>query len=172
MVRNENKIYVYELNGERMILDVELTAKPVKDDEFWILKDGERKVGNVCANNVGTFNVTLQDEVFEFESIKKIQKNTKIRFVAPKESKKKTETPYPEYPTTARTYNSVYDVKRGLHVFTKTKKSKCFHAAGYFVVEHNGIEQVIFCPKYIFIQRYPYKGPFKTREEAKNLINI
>ena len=43
MVRSENKIYVYELNGERMILDVELTAKPVKDDEFWILKDGERK---------------------------------------------------------------------------------------------------------------------------------
>ena len=167
-----NNIYVYELNGEKMILDVELTAKPIKDDEFWILKDGERKVGNVFANNVGTFNVTLQDEVFEFESIKKIQKNTKIKFVAPKESKKQVETPYPEFPTTARTYNSVYDVARSLHVFTKTKKSKCFHSAGYFVVEHNGIEQVIFYPKYIFIQRYPYKGPFKTKEEAKNLINI
>ena len=144
-----NNIYVYELNGEKMILDVELTAKPIKDDEFWILKDGERKVGNVFANNVGTFNVTLQDEVFEFESIKKIQKNTKIKFVAPKESKKQVETPYPEFPTTARTYNSVYDVARSLHVFTKTKKSKCFHSAGYFVVEHNGIEQVIFCPKLI-----------------------
>ena len=167
-----NNIYVYELNGEKMILDVELTAKPIKDDEFWILKDGERKVGNVFANNVGTFNVTLQDEVFEFESIKKIQKNTKIKFVAPKESKKQVETPYPEFPTTARTYNSVYYVARSLHVFTKTKKSKCFHSAGYFVVEHNGIEQVIFYPKYIFIQRYPYKGPFKTKEEAKNLINI
>ena len=81
-----NNIYVYELNGEKMILDVELTAKPIKDDEFWILTDGERKVGNVFANNVGTFNVTLQDEVFEFESIKKIQKKTKIKFVAPKES--------------------------------------------------------------------------------------
>ena len=32
-----NNIYVYELNGEKMILDVELTAKPIKDDEFWIL---------------------------------------------------------------------------------------------------------------------------------------
>ena len=69
MVKTENKIYVYELNGEKMILDVELTAKPIKDDEFWILKDGERKVGNVFANNVGTFNVTLQDEVFEFETV-------------------------------------------------------------------------------------------------------
>jgi len=172
MVKTENKIYVYELNGEKMILDVELTAKPIKDDEFWILTDGERKVGNVCANNVGTFNVTLQNDVFEFESIKKIQKKTNIKFIAPKESTAKVDTPYPEYPTTARTYNSVYDVKRGLHVFTKTKKSKCFHAAGYFVVEHNGVEQVILCPKYIFIQRYPYKGPYKTKSEAKNQINI
>jgi hypothetical protein len=167
-----NNIYVYELNGEKMILDIELTAKPIKNDEFWILTDGERKVGNVFANNVGTFNVTLQDAVFEFESIKNIQKNTKIKFVSPKESLAKVETPYPEFPTTARTYNSVYDVKRSLHVFTKTKKSKCFHAAGYFVVEHNGVEQVILCPKYIFIQRYPYKGPYKTKSEAKNQINI
>ena len=81
-----NNIYVYELNGEKMILDVELTAKPIKDDEFWILTDGKRKVGNVCANNVGTFNVTLQNDVFEFESIKKIQKKTNIKFVTPKES--------------------------------------------------------------------------------------
>jgi len=30
---------------------------------------------------------------------------------------------------------------------------------------------VIFCPKYIFIQRYEYKGPFKTKDEAEALIN-
>ena len=134
------------INGDKMILDVELTAKPITD-EFWILTDGKNKVGNVCANNIGTF-------------------------ITPEKTELPETTPYPEYPTTARTYNSVFDVKRGLHVFTKTKKSKCFHAAGYFVVEHNGIEQVIFCPKYIFIQRYPFNGPFKTKDEAKNQINI
>ena len=159
-------------NGEDMIIDIELTAKPITDGEFWILTDGERKVGNVSANSVGTFHVNVQNEMFEFESITNIQKKTKIKFVTPKESTAIIETPYPEFPHTARTYNSVYDVKRGLHVFTKTKKSKCFHAAGYFVVEHNGVDQVIFCPKYIFIQRYPYKGPHKTKIEAKNEINI
>jgi hypothetical protein len=79
--------------------------------------------------------------------------------------------PYPEYPTTSRTYNNIFDVKRKLHLFTKTTKSKCFHAAGYFVIDQNGVEQVIFCPKYIFIQRYPYKGPFKTEIEANSLLN-
>ena len=113
--------------------------------------------------------VTLK---FEFATTDDIQKKTKIKFITPEKTELPETTPYPEYPTTARTYNSVFDVKRGLHVFTKTKKSKCFHAAGYFVVEHNGIEQVIFCPKYIFIQRYPFNGPFKTKDEAKNQINI
>ena len=32
-------------------------------------------------------------------------------------------------------------------------------------------EKVIFCPKYIFIQRYEYQGPFKTKDEAELLIN-
>jgi len=153
-----------------MIIDVELTAKPISD-EFWILTDGEKKVGNVCANHAG-FGVDLQGSFFQFKSTNEIVEKTKIRFVSPKKPVEKPTLPYPEYPTSPRTYNSVYDVKRGLHVFTKTKKSKCFHAAGYFVVNHNGTDQVIFCPKYIFIQRYPYKGPFKTKDEAKSQINI
>ena len=65
------------INGDKMILDVELTAKPITD-EFWILTDGKNKVGNVCANNIGTFNVTLQNDVFEFETTEDIQKKTKI----------------------------------------------------------------------------------------------
>ena len=158
-------------NGEDMIIDIELTAKPITDGEFWILTQNDKKVGNVCANSAG-YGVQLAGSFFQFESTKDIQKKTKIKFVAPEKTELPETTPYPEYPTTARTYNSVFDVKRGLHVFTKTRKSKCFHAAGYFVVEHNGTNQVIFCPKYIFIQRYPYSGPFKTKDEAKNQINI
>jgi hypothetical protein len=158
-------------NGEDMIIDIELTAKPITDGEFWILTQGDKKVGNVCANSAG-YGVQLAGSFFQFESTKDIQKKTKIKFISPPAPKEKLEVPYPEYPTTSRIYNSVYDVKRGLHVFTKTAKSKCFHSAGYFVVSHNGIEEVIFCPKYIFIQRYPFKGPFKSKEEARIEINI
>ena len=157
-------------NGEDMIIDIELTAKPITDD-FWILTHDDKKVGNVCANSAG-YGVQLAGSFFQFESTKDIQKKTKIKFVAPEKTELPETTPYPEYPTTARTYNSVFDVKRGLHVFTKTRKSKCFHAAGYFVVDNHGTKEIIFCPKYIFIQRYPYIGPFKTKEEAKNQINI
>jgi hypothetical protein len=43
--------------------------------------------------------------------------------------------------------------------------------AGWFVVNQNGIEQLTLCPKYIFIQRYSYVGPFKTEIEAKQALN-
>ena len=158
-------------NGEDMIIDIELTAKPITDGEFWILTQGDKKVGNVCANSAG-YGVELGGHSFQFSTTDEIKSKTKIKFVTPEKSNVKLEVPYPEYPCPAKTYNSVFDVSRGLHVFTKSKKSKCFHAAGYFLVEHNNTQEVIFCPKYIFIQRYTYLGPYKTKIEAQNQINI
>lgn len=148
----------------------ELVAKPIVKDQFWIVTDGEKKVGNIAANNSG-YGVQLNGTKLQFKNTADIKKSAKIRFEPIKSNNTRAAMPYPEYPTTARTYNSMFDVKRGLHLYTKTKKSKCFHAAGWFVMEQNGVRQVTFCPKYIFIQRYPYEGPFKTEIEAQNLIN-
>ena len=39
-------------------------------------------------------------------------------------------------------------------------------------MDQNGTKQAIFCPKYIFIQRYEYSGPYKTETEAQEAINI
>ena len=63
------------------------------------------------------------------------------------------------------------DIKRRLHLYTKTQKSKCYYAAGWYVMNQFGENEVVFCPKYIFIQRYPYSGPYKTRIEAEDMIN-
>jgi hypothetical protein len=148
----------------------ELVAKPIVKDQFWIVTDGNKKVGNIEANNAG-YGVQVNGTFLQFNNTAEIKKKTHIRFEPLKTNSTKAAVPYPEYPTTARTYNSILDVKRGLHLFTKTKKSKCLHAAGYFVIDQNGNKDVIFCPKYIFIQRYPYEGPFKTESEAKSKIN-
>jgi hypothetical protein len=72
-------------NGEDMIIDIELTAKPITDD-FWILTQNDKKVGNVCANSAG-YGVQLAGSFFQFESTKDIQKKTKIKFVAPEKIK-------------------------------------------------------------------------------------
>ena len=149
----------------------ELIAKPVVKNQFWIVTDGDKKVGNVTANHQG-FGVQLNGTFVQFNNTEEIKKSTKIKFQPIKSNNTKAEMPYPEYPTTSKVYNSVFDIKRGLHLYTKTKESKCNHVAGWFVIDQNGTEQVVFCPKYIFVQRYEYKGPYKTESEAQNEINI
>jgi len=147
-----------------------LVAKPIIKDQYWVVTDGEKKVGNVQANSAG-YEVKLNGSTLQFNNTKELQKKTKISFQPVKSNKTKVEMPYPEYPTTTKTYNNIFDVKRKLHIFTKTRKSKCFHVAGWFVIDQNGQNSIIFCPKYIFIQRYAYQGPFKTEIEANNYIN-
>lgn len=148
----------------------DLVAKPIVKNQYWVITDGTKKVGNVVADQNG-FDVKLNGASLHFASTEDIKQKTKIIFESVKNQKSKQNYPYPEYPTTNKVYNSVMDVKRKLHLFTTSPKSKCFHAAGWFVINQNGAEQVLLCPKYIFIQRYPYQGPFKTETEAKQAIN-
>lgn len=148
-----------------------LIAKPIIKNQYWVVTDGSKKVGNVIADGSG-YEVKLNGVLKHFSNTEDIKKKANIRFESIKSNKTKIQIPYPELPTTPRTYNSMFDIKKKLHLFTKTKKSKCYHVAGYYVISQNNEKQVVFCPKYIFIQRYPYEGPFKTEDEAKKLINI
>jgi hypothetical protein len=148
-----------------------LIAKPVVKNQFWIVTDGEEKVGNVLADGSG-FEVKLNGSKSHYKNTKAIERITNIKF----ENLGKFKTtikdlPFSEYPTTAKVYNSMLDVKRKLHLFTKTVKSKCYYAAGWYTVKQGAESKAIFCPKYIFIQRYEYTGPYKTKAEAENVLN-
>lgn len=147
-----------------------LVAKPIVKGEYWVVTDGDKKVGNVVANGTG-FDVKLNGSQAHFKSANDIKKKTKIEFQTLKTNKEKVNLPFANYPTTSKVYNSIFDVKRKLHLYTKTLKSKCYYAAGYYVMNQNGQNEVVFCPKYIFVQRYNYLGPFKTETEANSMIN-
>ena len=148
-----------------------LIAKPVVKNQFWIVTDGTSKVGNVIADGSG-FEVKLNGNKKHFKNTSAIKKQTSIEFQTTKVEKNKKEIPFNEYPTTKKVFNSMLDIKRKIHLFTKTSKSKCYHAAGWYVLCQGEEPTVTFCPKYIFIQRYEYLGPFKTEDEAKKQINI
>lgn len=148
----------------------ELIAKPIVKNQYWVITDGTKKVGNVIADQNG-FDVKLNGSNLHFTSTDDIKQKTKIIFESVKNIKSVQNYPFPEYPTTNKVYNSVMDIKRKLHLFTKTPKSKCYHVAGWFIVNQNGTDQLSLCPKYIFIQRYSYQGPFKSETEAKQALN-
>lgn len=142
-----------------------LIAKPILKNQLWVVTDGSNKVGNVEFTPNG-YNVKLGNRESYFDSTKTIEQMASIEFQNPvKVSNKKL--PYAVWPTTKKTYNNMFDVKRKLHVFTKLQKSKCYYAAGWFKVQIGDSWQTIFCPKYIFIQRYKYQGPFMSVSEAE-----
>lgn len=144
-----------------------LKAKPIVKNQSWIVIDGDTKVGNVISTGSG-FQVRLGDKLKVFDSTKTIKRNISIEFENPSKRRTKENLDYAVWPTVSRIYNSVFDVKRKLHIFTKSNKSRCYHAAGWFKVKMNDEWQTLFCPKYIFIQRYPYKGPYMNKNEADN----
>ena len=147
-----------------------LIAKPVVKNQFWIVTDGDEKVGNVLANGSG-FEVKLNGNKTQYKNTKAIERITNIQFENVNKFKTKHDSPFDEYPTTAKVYNSILDVKRKLHLYTKTLKSKCYYAAGWYNITQGSETKVTFCPKYIFIQRYDYTGPYKTKEEAETALN-
>ena len=147
-----------------------LRAKPIIKGEYWVITDGDKKVGNVVAEGSG-FDVKIGNNIQHYNTTKAIAKKEQIEFEVIKKNKDE-KLPFDIFPTSSnRVYNSVLDVKRKLHLFTKTQKSKCYHAAGWFAIKQGSEFTTVFCPKYIFIQRYEYEGPFKTENEAKNSIN-
>lgn len=150
--------------------DKTLIAKPVVKNQFWIVTDGTQKVGNVIADGSG-FELKLNGNVAHYKNTSTIQKQVHIEFQTNKTSVKQDTLPFSEYPTTKKVYNSVLDIKRKVHLYTKTPKSKCYHAAGWYVLKQGSEPVVTFCPKYIFIQRYDYQGPFKSETEANSSIN-
>jgi hypothetical protein len=148
----------------------DLIAKPIIKDQFWIVTDGQQKVGNVIAEGSG-FNLKINGVSKHFQNTNELKRSTRIQFQPLKTNRTKAELPFANYPTSGKVHNSMLDIKRRLHLYTKTVKSKCYYASGWFAINQNGTFEKILCPKYIFVQRYPYHGPFKTETEAENMIN-
>jgi len=142
-----------------------LIAKPIIKDQYWVVTNGKEKVGNVMATGSG-YEVKINGAVSHFENTSKIKRQVQIEFQPVKKTRAKIDLPYVAYPTTGKVHNSVIDIKRKLHLFTKTAKSKCFYAAGWFNIKQGATVESIFCPKYIFVLRYDFAGPYKTEAEA------
>ena len=143
-----------------------IVAKPVVKDKFWILKQNDSKVGNIEAGTDG-YTVRVNDTVTRVTSISSIRHNPDFAFEAPPVTKKAAaENSVHGYDTGGRVYNGMWDVKRRLPLFTKSRKSKSWYAAGWYIVKQRRDWETVQNPKLITLQRYPYQGPYHTREEA------
>lgn len=144
-----------------------ITAKPVIDKQFWILKQGDQKIGNIQAGPDG-YTVRILDRVDSFKTIPMVRKKINIEFEPAEKASKPEAGQVHGYPTGCRVHNAMWDVKHRLPLFTKTAKSKSWFAAGYYRVKQHRNWKVVQNPKLILLERYPYQGPFYTKEKASD----
>jgi hypothetical protein len=142
-----------------------IKAKPVVANQYWILKQDERKIGNVMADGNG-YTLTINNSTSRFKTIKNLERLADIKFETVQKTARQPNNLVHGYDAGCRVYNAIWDVKHKLPLFTKNSKSKSWLAAGWYLIKQYRNWQVVRNPKLIVLERYPYQGPFHTQEEA------
>lgn len=144
-----------------------MIAKPVVKNKFWIVEKNGEKIGTLQKHTNG---IAFVDESTrqQFSNVDLLKNHYSIHFDRPASRvSKKDDCLVYGYPSEVKPHNSVWDIKHRVPLYTKTKKSRCYYAAGWYVLD----QQIVFCPKYIFINRNSFIGPFNSEQEAKN-VNV
>ena len=146
-----------------------IIAKPVIPNQFWILKENDQKIGNIEANSNG-FSVKIGNQVQSYKSINTIKQKVAIDFEPTVKKKNVTSSSNKihGFPTSGKAHNAIFDVKHQVPLWTKEPRSKSWYAAGWYQVKQGRHWETVLCPKLITLQRYPYAGPFHTKEEAND----
>lgn len=142
-----------------------IIAKELIPDKEWIVKKNDNKIGTIAKIKKGyTFLKNGRHTV--------IQNLDSFPILLPKKTinsciKIDTNIIY-DYPCSSKPFFPIYNLKKRLPIFAKSVKSKSLFCAGYYVIQFRKGWVKSFCPKLITLERYPYKGPFKTEQEVKN----
>jgi hypothetical protein len=151
----------------------EIHAKPIIDNKFWIVeKDGE-KFATLRKDEENRFVLSNELGVQIYKDKTSITKQFgKDFFVAKiiKEADNSNPNEVHGYSSSAEPHNAMFDIKRKLPLFTKSKDSKSLYCAGYYIIKFDKGWVKSFCPKLITLQRYEYQGPFKTELEMKQRL--
>jgi hypothetical protein len=150
-----------------------MKAKTIIENKFWILEEEDgKKVGTISLKN-NKVTAIINDTSQSFNNLEELSARYNVSFN--KKTKQIKSTPEMEvydFPTSHIPYNALWHVERKLPIYTKTNKSNSYHCAGYYIIkfEHGWVKS--FSPKLITLQRYEYKGPFKTKFEMMEKLRL
>jgi hypothetical protein len=147
-----------------------IKAKEVLKNKFWIVEQDEQRVGTLSFNDDQYMLSDASGTHFfnKTQLKKKLGKDFSWSKLEIKESRKRE---IHGFPTSCDPYNSMFDVKRRLPLFTKSDKSKSLYCAGYYIIRFDKGWVKSFCPKLITCERYDTRGPFKTEIEMRQELS-
>ena len=155
----KDKFWIVEQNGQK------LGTLQKQDDNGWIFlsKKDSREVFHSKESLFTKFGVDVFAENKTTEEEKRVDKW---------DVKQAEDFEVHGYPCSQKPFNPLWDVQKGLPLYTKTPKSKSMFCAGYYIVKFETVNwRKAYCPKIITLQRYPYKGPIKSKTEMVAQLN-
>jgi len=148
----------------------DLHAKPIIKDKFWIVEKNGEKFATLRKNEDNRFVLSNETGIKIYETKESLTRQFgKDFFIAKiiKEANNNQPNEIHGYSTSTTPHNAMFDIQRKLPLFTKSEDSKSLYCAGYYIIRFEKGWVKSFCPKLITLQRYDYKGPFKTDLEMK-----
>lgn len=150
-----------------------LIAKPIIENKFWIVEQDGEKFATLRKDET-RFVMSNENGVQFFPNKKSVLQQFGNDFFVLK-IKREADNSQPNevhgYSTSTNPHNSMFDIKKKLPLFTKSKDSKSLYCAGYYTIRFDKGWVKSFCPKLITLQRYDYKGPFKTEMEMRSMLS-
>ena len=152
----------------------EIHAKPIIENKFWIVEENGTKVATLRKNEDNRFVMSNELGIEVFDTKESLTRKFGKDFFVVKIIKEAHDSQPNEvhgYSTSVEPHNAMFDVQKKLPLFTKSSDSKSLYCAGYYVIRFEKGWVKSFCPKLITLQRYEYKGPFKTELEMKQVLS-
>jgi hypothetical protein len=152
----------------------EIHAKAIIDDKFWIVEKGGEKFATLRKDEENRFVMSNETGIRIFENRESITRQYgKDFFIAKiiREANNSEPNEVHGFPSSTSPHNAMYDIRKKLPLFTKSKDSKSAYCAGYYVIRFDKGWVKSFCPKLITLQRYEFKGPFKSEVEMKQVLS-
>ena len=150
---------------------MQLMAKPVLADKFWIVERDGQKVGTIRTNEKGV-TLTVGKQNHAFSKLEDLEKKMSVTFTDRQiTTTETTEHEIYNFPCKTKPFNAIFDLKRKLPLYTKTENSQSFFCAGYYVIHwEDGNHSPAYNPKLLTLSRYTYEGPFKTKLEMTETL--
>jgi hypothetical protein len=152
----------------------DLHAKPIIDDKFWIVEKDGNRFATLRKNEDEHFILSNEAGIKIYPNKESLTRQFgKDFFIAKivKEKRDAEELEVHDFPTSTIPHNAMFDIKRKLPLFTKSGDSKSLYCAGYYTIKFEKGWVKSFCPKLITLQRYEYRGPFKTEIEMRQVLS-
>lgn len=151
-----------------------MQAKTIIDNKFWIVEENGNKLATLRKNEDDKFVMSNESGIKVYDNKESLIDQFGQNFFVAKIIKEANDSEPNEvhgYTTSSVPHNAMFDIKRKLPLFTKSSDSKSLYCAGYYVIKFDKGWVKSHCPKLITLQRYPFKGPFKTELEMKQVLS-